>query len=721
MSNRSTSRRDFLRTTGLTASALVLGFRASRAAGLANLSDAPAAVVALEVSPLIILENTGKIILMAHKPEIGQGTYQSMPLIVAEEMEVSLDQVEIRQARADKKFGNMGVGGSYSVRGEWMTLRHAGAAAREMLTQAAAQTWKVPVTECYAKEGTIIHKPSGKSLRYGELTELAKTLPVPKEPKLKDAKDFRLVGKKTQRPDIPQKVTGKAKFGIDAEVPSPATMLYASVERAPVFQGKVKSFNATAAKAVPGVRQVLKAQRKMSTHHFEGVAVLADNYWAALQGRRALKVVWDNGQYAKESSAAMAGRFKELVKTDGHIDTKKGDFDGAFAGATKKLEAEYEVPFAAHATMEPQNCLASVKGGKAEIWASTQLPTDVQNEVATFLKIKPEDVIVHVMFVGGGFGRRLFMDQVMEAVYLSKQVQRPVKVVWTREDDMAGGPYRPGTHSLLRAGLDASGKPVAFQHKVVAPSISDNQFGSKDPSKRQDDGAMEGVKEAPYEIPNLKIHNIFAETSIPLGWWRSVYSATTCFAHESFVDEMAHAAGKDPLQYRLDMIGDNKRMTTLLTFLREKSDWDKPLPAGWGKGVAFWQFFAGQAGHVVFVSKQKDGKIKVEKVVAAIDCGTAVNPDNVRAQVEGATVMGLTDALKDALVFENGHTKQTNFHNYRMLRIDETPAIEVHIVPSTDQPSGVGEPGLPPVAAALGNAIFAATGKRHRKLPMLVS
>jgi isoquinoline 1-oxidoreductase subunit beta len=707
-----TDRRSFLKAGGLTATSLILGLNAS-ASDLFNLSNPTNAVVSLEVSPLIILENTGKIILMAHKPEIGQGTYQSMPLLVAEELEVSLEQVEIRQASADKKYGNMGVGGSYSVRGEWNNLRKAGAAAREMLTTAAAQTWNVPVAECIAREGKITHQPTNRSLPYGDLTEKARTLTVPTAPKLKDAKDFRLIGKASKRPDIPAKVTGQAKFGIDAEVPG---MLYASVERPPVFGATVIAVDDTATKNLAGVRHVLRAERKLNRNTYPGVAVLADTYWAALQGRRMLTVTWDNGPNANVDSAQLSAQFKQLAQTDGYIATNIGNFDDVFDEAPKKLEAEYELPFAAHAPMEPQNCLAWAKGDTAEIWTSTQLPNDVQKETAKLLGIKPESVTVHVMFVGGGFGRRLFIDQVLEAVALSKQVGKPVKVVWTREDDMTAGPFRPATYSLLRAGFDADGKPVAFQHKVVAPSISDSQFGKPDAIKRHDGGAMEGLKEAPYEFPNLQYNNIFADVPMPLGWWRAVYSATTCFAHESFIDEMAHAVGQDPLAFRLSLIQKNTRMKNLLTFLREQSGWDKSLPTGWGKGVAFWQFFAGQAGHVVFVSKSAKG-VKIERIVAAIDCGTAVNPDNVRAQIEGATVMALRESLKPALTFGEGRASQTNYHDYAMLRINETPPIEVHILPSTDAPSGVGEPGLPPAAPALANAIFAATGQRVRRLP----
>ena len=717
-SSPSVDRRSFLKAGGFAATSLVLGMgRAEAATGLVNLSEGPKAFVSLEVNPLIILENTGKIILVAHKPEIGQGTYQSMPMLVAEELEVSLEQVEIRQALADKKYGNMAVGGSDSVKGEWTNLRKAGAAAREMLTQAAAQTWSVPVADCYASAGRIVHKPTGKSLPYGDLTEIAKTLPVPKEPKLKEAKDFKLIGKVSKRPDIPAKVTGTATFGIDVEVPN---MLYASVERAPVFGATLKSFDATAAKKVPGVRQVLKAERKMNKNTYPGVAVLADTYWAALQGRRLLTVDWDNGAFGSLDSAKLTAQFKQLGETEGHVDTQKGDFDGAFASAPKKLEASYELPFAAHAPMEPQSCVASVVGETVEIWTSTQVPDWVKSEVAKQFAVTPENVTVHVLFVGGGFGRRLFMDPIMEAVHLSKEAKRPVKVVWTREDDMAGGPFRPATYSVLKAGLDAAGKPVAFQHKVVAPSISDSQFGSKDPANRQDDGAMEGLKEAPYDIPNLKLNNVFADVPMPMGWWRAVYSSTTCFAHESFIDEMAHAAGQDPMAFRLSMIHENTRMKTLLTFLRDQSGWNKPLPAGWSKGVAIWQFFAGQAGHVVYVSKGPKG-LKIEKIVAAVDCGTAVNPDNVRAQIEGGTLMALSAATKGELTFTEGRAQQTNFHDYTLTRMNETPPIEVHILPSAEPPVGVGEPGLPPAAPALANAIFAATGQRIRKLPFVLS
>jgi isoquinoline 1-oxidoreductase beta subunit len=619
-------------------------------------------------------------------------------------------------AKADKKFGDMGVGGSNSVKGSYMQLRKAGAAAREMLVAAAAQTWKVSPADCSTKEGHVYLKGSSKKLSYGELVEKASKLNVPKEPKLKDPKTFRLIGKQVARPDVPLKVDGTAQFGIDVKVPH---MLYASIERAPVFHATVKAVDDSKARSVAGVKQILRCERKLNKNTFHGVAVLADNYYAAMQGRKALKIQWDNGDHQKLNSQSLYIKFKDLSQAEGHIAHSEGDFDKAFASAPKKLEAVYKLPFAAHAPMEPQNCVAHVQGDKCEIWAPTQVPDWARGEVAKYLNIPEENITLHITYLGGGFGRRLFFDSILEAVHLSRQAGVPVKTVWSREDDMTAGPFRPGTYSSLKAGLDASGKPVALQHKVVAPSIGYDNFGSKDPARREDEGVMEGIKDSAYEFPNVKYHNIYAETTMPLGWWRAVYSTTTAFAHESFIDEMAHAAKKDPLQFRLGLINKNTRMKKLLTFLGEKSGWSKPLAKGWGKGVAIWQFFAGQAGHVVYVSRN-NGLLKIEKIIAAIDCGTAINPDNVKAQVEGATVMALMAALKDEITFEGGKAVQTNFNNYRMMRIHEIPPIEVHILPSTEKPDGVGEPGLPPLAPALGNAIFAATGKRIRQLPFKI-
>jgi len=711
------SRRNFIRVSGMTGAILALGFsvgcdgRKSEET-VENLSEIDPAT-AKEFSPFIMIDSKGTIVLVAFKPEMGQGTYQSMPLIVAEELGVTLEQVLIRPAIADKKYGGMSVGGSYSVRGSWTLLRKAGAAAREMLITAAAKKWNVPAQECEVDQGKVHHLNTHRMFSFGELVEDASKLEAPKEPKLKDPSRFMLVGKSVPRPDILMKVDGSAQFGIDVTLPG---MLYASVERCPVFGGKVKSFDDTEAKKYPGVKHVLVAERQSGKNKYYGVAVAAENYHAAREARKLLKIDWDTDGLSLENTDKLYQRFRDLAKTEGVVVNREGALDKAIKSSTKVVEAIYELPFAAHATLEPQNTVANVTATKCEVWSPTQVPDDAIGTAAKIAGVSEENVEIHYTMLGGGFGRRLFEDYIAEAIYISKEIKGPVKVLWTREDDMTMGPFRPGTLSSLRGGIDKSGKVVALQHKVVAPSIMFNQFGGADPKKKEDPGAMEGISESWYEIPNVLTHNIYAEVNIPIGWWRSVYSSTTAFAHECFIDELANAAGKDPIEFRLAMISKNTRMKNLLTHLREKSEWDKPLPEGWAKGVAVWQFFAGQAGHVVLISRSDNG-VKIEKVVAVIDCGLAVNPDNVKAQVEGATIMGIGAAVKDEITFTDGRANQTNFRNYNMLRMNEAPRVEVHIYPSTDVPAGVGEPGLPPVAPALANAIFSLTGNRIRKVP----
>lgn len=718
--DKTVSRRDFLKLSGTTGAALMLGyifpFGTNGKAILKNLSKEK--VFTSDLTPFIIIDSSDTITLMLHKPEMGQGTFESMPVILAEELDVMFDQVKIKPAIADRsKYGSMTVGGSNSVRGSWMRLRKAGAAARTMLIKAASQKWNVPVNKLYAKDGKVYQKGSDKSSNYGDLIEIASKLAVPEDVKLKDPKDFQMIGKSIPRPDIPSKVDGSALFGYDTKIPG---MVYASVEHCPVFRGKVKSFDASAAKAVPGVKQVLIAERYAHRNQLFGVAVIADNYYSALQGRKALKVEWDPGKFAKANTQELYKKLRELTQTEGKIAKRQGDFEGAYKNASKKVEAIYELPYASHAPLEPQNAIAHVQGNKCEIWAPTQVPDGAQHIVANLLNIPLENVTLHFTLIGGAFGRRLISDVITEAVLLSKKVGAPVKVVWTREDDMTQGPFRPGTVSSLKGGLDDKGEFIAFQHKVVAPSISYNMYGGPETRDKEDRGALEGIVRSPYEIPNVVFNNIFAESPVAISAWRSVYSSTTCFAQESFIDEMAHAAGKDPLQFRIDLIHENTRMKNLYKFLREKSGWNKPLPNGWGKGVAAIEFFAGRAGHVIYVSKKGSG-VKIERIVAAIDCGTVVNPDNVKAQLEGASVMALTAAIKDAITIFNGKVLQTNFNSYRLLRFNEMPVVEAYIVPNPIKPDGVGEPGIPSLAPALGNAIFSATGKRIRKLPFNIN
>ena len=714
------ARREFLRHTGLSSLALIVGVTNTKAAAtiakMAALAGATAPGTPTGITPYIIIEPTGKITIINPKTEIGQGTYQSIPALIAEELEITLDNVTILNSWGQDDIPDQGVGGSYSVRGSYMLLRKVGAAAREMLRTAASRRWNVPLDQCIADNGAIIHKPSGKKLGYGQLASEAATLDVPKDPPLKDPKDFKILGKSMPRLDIPLKVTGRAVYGIDMEAPG---MVYASVERSPVFGSKLVSYDDTATLKVKGVIQTLKAERVIGKNHYEGVAVIADTYWAALQGRKALKVQWDHQGFDKFNSTDFEQHLRELAKTDGlPLENNKGDFDAAMASAPHRLEALYETPIVAHAPMEPMNCLAHWKqGDKLDLWTSVQGADVIMDELPGVLGIDRDNITPHVSFVGGGFGRRLLADFAGEAARLSKAIGKPVKVVWTREDDIQLGPFRPMTFSAMRGAVSADGKAVAMQHKVISPSIEATQDAKYDRSKPSDT-MTEGINKQAYEIPNTKNAFVLAEIHIPMQYWRSVTSSTLAFAHECFIDELAITAGKDPLNFRLEMLTKDSDTKRVLTKLREVAHWDRPLPKGWGRGVAQYDFFAGLAANVIEVSTKKDGGVKVEKVIAVIDLGTVVNPDTVKSQIEGAVVMGLVAATKDGIRFENGQSLQTNFHNFRMLRIHEMPAVEVHILAEGGPKiKGVGEPGVPPVAPALANAVFAATGKRIRRLP----
>ncbi|ADB41394.1 xanthine dehydrogenase family protein molybdopterin-binding subunit [Spirosoma linguale] len=717
-----TSRRNFLKAAGLSGAAFALGFSSvdSFASPVLNLSGQSGLALpeSVELNPYILIEKSGRIVLMNPRPEIGQGTYQSIPALIAEELEVSLNDVTIRQTGGETKYGGMwsqAVGGSGSVRGGYMQMRKVGASAREMLRQAASQQWAVPVDECVAQNATIVHKPSGKKLTYGQLAEVAAKLPVPKEPALKDPKQFSMLGKPMPRPDVPLKVAGQATFGIDAKVPG---MVYASIERCPVLGSKLVSFDASKSLKVKGVQKAVKVERVVGKNRYEGVAIIADNYWAALQGRKALRVTWDHNNFDTFNSVDFENKLRDLAKTDGVQGHNTGDFDKSFADAPNKVEALYETPMVSHSTMEPMNALAHYKpDGKVELWVSSQGGDLVRGDVAKVLNVKPDDITVHILFNGGGFGRRITQDFATEAATLSKTIGKPVKVVWTREDDTQLGPFRPMTFSAMRGALSADGKAIALQHKVISPSI-DATMNEKYDKTKADDTMLEGTGDQKYEIPNLNTRYVHADIHVPLTYWRSVTSSTLAFSHECFIDEMAHKAGQDPLAFRMSMLTKDSDAKRVLTKLKEVSGWDNPLPAGKGRGIAQWEFFAGLAGQVVEVSKNKTGGITVDKVYCVIDLGTVVNPDNVKAQMEGSIAMALTAATKDAITFEKGQAVQKNFDANRMLRINEMPTVEVHILAEGGPTiKGVGEPGLPPLAPALANAIFAATGKRIRRMP----
>ena len=710
----SIDRRKFLKLSGITGTGFLIGLNAGFAntAAVGNLPEAPDLY---EFTPLINIEKSGKITLFNTRPEIGQGTWQSVPSMIAEELEVTLDQVTIVQTGGQKKYGpTQWVGGSSSIRGGYNELRKAGAATREMLQKAAAASWNVPFDECYAADGKIFHKPTGKSFGYGELAEAASKLEVPASPKLKDPKDFKLLGKATPRPDVPLKSSGRAVFGIDAVTPG---MVYASIDRCPVMGSKLISFDDSATKKVKGVLQVVTSERIVGIYRYETIAVIADNYWAALQGRKALKVIWNHLGKDAFNSKTFETKLRSLASQEGLLDHSQGDFDKSFSTAPLKLEAFYETPFVSHSPIEPMNCLASwTAGNKLEIWTSTQVPGSVVSDTAKEFGIPEENITLHTLFNGGAFGRRLIHDYVMEAVDISKKIGKPVKTIWTREDDTQQGPFRPLTFSAMKAGLSADGKPIAFQHKVIAPSLEATLEKNNDKTKINKT-MTEAISEQKYEIPNMKNSYVAADFDMPLLYWRAVTSTTLAFAHECFIDEMALKTKKDTLAYRLDIVKKGSDTEKVLRKLKEVSNWNKPLPAGWGRGVAQYEFFAGLCGQVVEVSKKGKG-IKIEKVYAVIDMGTVVNPDTVKGQVEGAIVMAISAAIKSGITFDKGQTVQTNFHNNQILRINEMPVVEVHIIADGGEViKGAGEPGLPPLAPALCNAIYAATGKRIRRLP----
>ena len=709
------NRRTFIKTLGLSSASLVLGVSsiAKGKAAVVNMSADPLNL-ALEINPFIVIQPSGQISLINPRPDMGQGSTQAVPSLLAEELEVSLDQVTILQSDGKGKYGDQTSGGSSSVRALWTPIRQAGAAAKEMLIKAAAQRWNVPVNECYAEKAKVFHRPSGKSLTYGEVADDASKFEIPKEPKLKDPKDFKIIGKYAPRLDVPARVTGKAVFGIDVDVPN---MVYAVMIHSPLVHGKVVSIDDTAALKIKGVQKVVKCERPMPHRTAEAVAIIADNYWAALSAKKAVKVQWDNGDLAKTHNTSFYfKKCTEAATGEGLKAEEEGDFKATFAAAAKKLEALYETPFLAHAPMEPENAIAHVKeDGTAEVWAPIQGPDWALRDLAGYLKIKPENIKINVALLGGAFGRKAYHDFLLEACFLSREVKKPVKVVWTREDDITQGPYRPGMMAKMQGGVDDKGNIVAYHHHPIGESIQFQVF--KAPNDKPDDWICGELsqKEQKYNIPAFKISFTHVPTEIPIVWWRSVYASNFGFSQEGFFDELAHAAKKDPLKARLELMTDS-RFKKVLETLAEKANWSEKLPAGQGKGIAIFKSFGSISACCVTVAKQGVG-VKIEKVVSVIDCGHYVNPDNVKAQTEGNIVMGITAAVKKGIIFTNGQAEQTNFHQYQVMRMNEMPAVDIHIVESGAQPGGVGEPGLPPIAPALTNAVFAATGKRIRRLP----
>ncbi len=705
------SRRDLLRAGGIACGALVLGYCLYRriCPALAMENDVtyyPAAFLRIGADETITT--------VVNKSEMGQGVYTSLPMLIAEELECDWSKVRVEPAPVAAIYNNplVGIqitGGSMSVKTEWDRMRKAGAAARMMLISAAAKQWKVKTSSCRAENGKVIHS-SGKALTYGQLAEKAGRLPVPENVPLKDPSTFKIIGKPLRRLDTLEKVNGKAIFGFDVTMPG---MLTALVARSPVFGGKVKSFDASKAKEVPGVREVVQVE--------SGIAVVADNFWAAKRGRDALQVAWDEGEWASLSTQALREQFASTAQSRGVVARKDGDPEKAFASVSKQVSADYEVPFLAHVPMEPLNCAVDLRPDGCEIWTGTQFQTVDRANAARVAGLDPEKVRIHTTLLGGGFGRRAnpHSDFVVMGVEVAKAVRKPVRVVWTREDDMKGGYYRPMWHSRLTAGLDPEGNLTVWQHTVVGQSImAGSPFENIMTKGGIDPTSVEGAADIPYEIPNVLVSLHSPGIGVPVQWWRSVGHSHTAFAVESFIDELAHAAGKDPYQFRRAMLTNHPRHRGVLDLAAQKAGWGTALPDGRARGIAMHASFSSFVCEVAEVSVGPSGKVRVHRVVSAVDCGRTVNPSIIEAQVESAIVYGLSAALYGAITLKDGRVEQSNFNNYRVLRMDAMPVVEVHIVPSGEDPTGIGEPGIPPIAPAVANAIFSATGKRIRRLPI---
>ena len=723
-------RRTFLKTGAAGGTALLIGFHLPlRAEDPAHAQEKP---VVNPFNAWVRITPDNRVTLILGKSEMGQGVITSLPMILAEELCVDWKQVKVEQAPTDPKIYSHGTGGSGSVAGSWLPLRQAGAAAREMLTTAAAQRWNVVRDTCKAQDGGIVHGARKNFLAYGELVADASKLPIPNpnEVPLKNSSEFTIIGHDTRRLESPSKTTGAAKFGIDSRVPG---MLYAVVARCPVFGGKVKSFDATRAKAVSGVREVLTIDAvKESPFTAGGVVVVADNSWAAVQGRNALQITWDEGPAAAESSDSLRKQFLENASKPGKVVRNDGDADAVLGAEAKKIEAVYEFPFAAHATMEPMNCTVHIQPDRAEAWVPTQAPQWAQDIIVKLTGLPRESVVVHTTLMGGGFGRRYMGDFVRDAAQVSKAVGRPVMVLWTREDDMQHDFYRPASYHRFTGALDAKGNLAAWKHFQTSTSIEAMWNPKGEASAERSEFATAAF--IPYKVPNYRLEYTLAKSSVPRAWWRSVEHSTSGFVVESFVDELAHAAGADPLEFRLRLIGEDRkisdftnpkegqpldtaRLKGVLKLAALKGDWGKPLPAGVSRGIAGYFSFESYTACVAEASV-KDGAVRVHRLVYAVDCGRPVNPQGVRAQVESAAIYGLSAALHDAITIKRGRVEQSNFNDYQMPRIQDTPKTEVHVVMSTEEPTGIGEPGLPVIAPAVCNAIFAGTGKRIRRLPI---
>jgi isoquinoline 1-oxidoreductase subunit beta len=705
------SRRTFLVTSAAAGGGLLVGFYLPRAIG------AKAAIASGDTfgpNAFVRIRPDNSVTLVMPQVEMGQGTYTSMSMLIAEELDVDLARVSLEAAPPDDRLyanpllGFQVTGGSTSVMAMWEPLRRAGATARVMLIAAAAAGWSVDPTSCRAEKGEVIHPPTGQRLNYGALADAAAKLPVPNNVGLKDPKDFTLIGTPAKRIDTPDKVNGKAVFGIDAIVPG---MKIAAVAACPVFGGKLVNVDDSTAMAIKGVRQVVRLE--------DAVAVVGDHMWAAMQGLAALDIDWDDGPNAKLSTADIIRQMEIASRNPGVVARKDGDVAKAMTGAAMKLEAVYELPFLAHAAMEPMNCTVHVREDGCDVWVGNQVVSRAQATAAQVTGLPPEKVAVHNHLIGGGFGRRLDVDGITQAVRIAKQLDAPVKVVWSREEDIQHDVYRPYYYDRMTAGLDPQGIPVAWTHRVTGSSVL-ARWAPPAFVNGLDTDAVEGAaKEMQYSIPSVLVDYVrYEPPGLTTGWWRGVGPAHNIFVVESFIDELAAAAKKDPVEYRRALLGKSPRMLGVLELAADKAGWGSPSPPGVGRGVSVQFAMGSYLSQIAEVEVSKDGEVRVRRVVCAVDCGQIVNPDTIAAQIEGGIIFGISAALWGEVTLENGRVEQNNFNDYRVLRINETPSIETHIVASTEAPGGIGEPGTIGIFPAIANAVFAVTGKRIRKLPI---